>query len=134
MKEALIDTDILSYYFKGNDDVVENFNNYLTYYEKINLSIISYYEILSGLKFKDSAKYLTKFNKFVSVNNILPLTIESIEISSDIYSRLRKEGIIIDDIDLLIAGIAISKDLIFITNNEKHFNKITELSIMNWKN
>ena len=134
MKEALIDTDILSYYFKGDTKVIENFNEYLKNFDKINLSIISYYEIISGLKFKDSLKYLAGFSRFVTANNVLPLTMESVEISSNLYSELRKEGKIIEDIDLLIAGIAISKDLIFVTNNIKHFSNIKKLTVMNWKN
>jgi tRNA(fMet)-specific endonuclease VapC len=56
MKEALIDTDILSYYFKGSKKVIEKFIEYLEYYSNINLSTITYYEILSGLKYKKSYK------------------------------------------------------------------------------
>ena len=46
MKETLIDTDILSYYFKGDTQVVENFQEYLESYSYINIPIITYYEIL----------------------------------------------------------------------------------------
>ena len=35
MNRALIDTDILSYYFKGDPLVVENFKKYLTEYWKL---------------------------------------------------------------------------------------------------
>ena len=40
MKEVLVDTDILSYYFKGDLNVVSNFNEYLKFFEKINISIL----------------------------------------------------------------------------------------------
>ena len=39
---ALIDTDILSYYFKGDPIVVENFKKYLRKYEIIEISLISF--------------------------------------------------------------------------------------------
>lgn len=38
-----------------------------------------------------------------------------------------------DDIDLLIAGIAIENDMILVTNNERHFGRIPGLKIENWK-
>ena len=43
MNRALIDTDILSYYFKGDQIVVENFQKYLTNYDIIEISLITYY-------------------------------------------------------------------------------------------
>ena len=61
------------------------------------------------------------------------MTLQSIGISSDAYVKLRNKGFIIDDIDLLIAGIAISNDLILVTNNEKHFNRIENLVVSNWE-
>lgn len=55
MNRALIDTDILSYYFKGDQIVVENFQKYLTNYDIIEISLITYYEIMSGL-YKNALK------------------------------------------------------------------------------
>ncbi len=59
MKPALIDTDILSMFLKGNTKVKENFKNHLKSYNYINFSIITYYEILSGLKHKDANKKIS---------------------------------------------------------------------------
>ncbi|MDB9537446.1 hypothetical protein PN451_16690 [Dolichospermum planctonicum CS-1226] len=38
----------------------------------------------------------------------------------------------IDDIDILIAGIAIANDLIIVTNNIRDFGKIENLEIRDW--
>lgn len=65
MQEVLIDTDILSYYFKGQNSVKKNFINYLKSFDRFNISIITYYEIISGLKAKDANKQLKVFKKFV---------------------------------------------------------------------
>ena len=51
---ALIDTDILSYYFKGDPIVVDNFKQYLLKYDIIEISLITFYEILSVLLFKNA--------------------------------------------------------------------------------
>lgn len=90
MEQVLIDTDILSLFFRKNRLVVDHFKEYLKKYEKIHFSIITYYEILSGLKHKAAGKQLDTFLEFSVYNSILPLTEESSAISSDLYADLRK--------------------------------------------
>lgn len=132
MKPALVDTNILSLFFRNQPLVVENFNAYIQEYGKINISIITYYEIVSGLKHRDAQKQLTSFWEFASNNTVLPLTTDSTTISGDIYASLRKKGTPVDDIDILIAGIAIANNLILVTNNRRDFEKIEGLEIEDW--
>lgn len=132
MKVALVDTNILSLFFRDQPLVIENFNAYIKEYGKINISIITYYEIVSGLKHRDAQKQLTSFLEFASNNTVLPLTTDSTTISGDIYASLRKKGTPVDDIDILIAGIAIANNLILVTNNRRDFEKIEGLEIEDW--
>ena len=132
MKPCLLDTDILSLFFRNHPRVVENCNLYLQEYGKLNFSLITYYEILSGLKHRDANKQLNKFLAFSKLNRILLLSEESVTISAEIYSELRKKGTPVDDIDLLIAGVAIANDLVLITHNQKHFGKIGRLKLEDW--
>jgi len=133
MTRALIDTDILSYYLKGDETVIANFETYLLDYDLIEISILTYYEVISGLLAKNALKQLNVFDEFVSENLVLLMTERSARISAELYSTLRHNGNIVDDIDLLIAGIAIENDMVLITNNEKHFSRIPGLKIENWK-
>jgi tRNA(fMet)-specific endonuclease VapC len=48
-------------------------------------------------------------------------------------ARLRKLGQPIADLDLLIASIALDEDAVLVTDNIKHFDKIPELKLENWK-
>ncbi|ODS37610.1 twitching motility protein PilT [Candidatus Altiarchaeales archaeon WOR_SM1_SCG] len=132
MKQVLVDTDILSLFFKEHPGVVARFKEYLKEYETLNFSIITYYEIVSGLKYRDARKQIGSFLKFAGYNSILPLTTQSVTISADIYNNLRKQGELIDDIDILIAGIALANDLVLVTGNEKHFKRIEGLKLQNW--
>jgi tRNA(fMet)-specific endonuclease VapC len=132
MKPALIDTNILSFFFRNHSVVVERFQDYLKEHEKINISIMTYYEIISGLKHRDAQKQLASFQEFIAYNTVLPLTTNSATISADIYANLRNKGTPIDDIDILIAGIAIANDLIIVTNNIRDFGKIENLEIQDW--
>jgi tRNA(fMet)-specific endonuclease VapC len=132
VNQALIDTDILSLFFRKNEKVLTHFREYLKVYEQINFCIITYYEILSGLKHKDAGKQLDLFQEFVGYSMVLPLTEESVEISADLYANLRKRGQQLDDIDILIAGIAISNGMLLVTRNTKHFDRIDGLTTIDW--
>jgi tRNA(fMet)-specific endonuclease VapC len=130
--ESIVDTDILSFYFKGDQKVIERFNEYLKSFDQINLSIVTYYEILAGLKFKKAERQILDLEEFVSNNTIINVSEESAKFSGDIYADLRHRGITIGATDILIAGIAIENGLTLITNNEKHFEPIQGLKIENW--
>ena len=132
MQASLIDTDILSMFLKGNKKVKANVNEYISIHKNINFSIITYYEIVSGLRHRDANKQLDVFLKLASICTILPLTIESSNKSASIYAHLRKKGTPVDDIDLLIAGIALENNMAVVTNNTSHFGRIEQLHVCNW--
>lgn len=132
MNASLIDTNILSMFFRGQPQVVSRFQAYLDEYATINLSMITYYEIISGLKHRDVQKQLGQFLEFAAQNTILSLTQEAAGIAAALYADLRKKGQPIDDIDLLIAGIAIANGLVMVTQNRKHFDRIAELTVEDW--
>lgn len=112
--------------------VEQKFKNYLEVYPRITISEITYFEILSGLTFKKAIKQMDEFETFVSTCDLLKLSTASIRISAGIYSELRGKGITIGTADLLIAGIAVSNEMILVTNNQKHYQLIERLSTTNW--
>jgi len=134
MEAAILDTDTLSYFLKGDETVAKKIIEYLGAHEKLLITIISYYEISSGLEYKKAAKQLSRFKDFIKENcEVINLTEKSVEISSVEYGALRRNGVMIGTADLLIAGIAIENELTLITNNTKHYNPINKLKISNWK-
>lgn len=132
MKPAILDTDILSEFLRGNKNVIARTDEYLQEYGAINLSIITYYEILNGLLYKDARRQLTKFEAFVALNSVIPLTVRTVRISAFIQADLRKKGREIGHTDTLIAGIAMANEMQLITNNTGHFKRIRGLEIANW--
>lgn len=107
-------------------------DEHLKEYGYVSLSVISYYEILNGLLYKDARKQLTRFEEFAVLNKIIPLTIPMAKNAAMIYAGLRKQGINIGHTDTLIAGSAITGNLQLVTNNTKHFKHIKNLEIANW--
>lgn len=132
MKQALIDTDILSMFFHGDSNVVAHFAAYTALYSAINTTIITYYEITSGLKHRKAQKQLATFLEFAAQNNIVALTEPSVSLSADLYATLRARGTPVDDIDLLIAGVAMANDWTLVTHNRKHFDRIEGLQVEDW--
>jgi len=132
MKEPLLDTDTISYFFKGDKNVIEKIDKYLLDFNFVNISVITYYEVMNGLYYKDARKQLEKFKNFVERNNIIPMTSNSANISAKITAELKKSGKFIGHNDILIAGIAIENDCVLITNNSNHFSRINNLEIDNW--
>jgi tRNA(fMet)-specific endonuclease VapC len=49
MKQAIINTDTLSFFFRNRQEVVDKLNQYLELYGVLSLSIVTYYEVLNGL-------------------------------------------------------------------------------------
>ena len=88
MKASLIDTDILSEFLRGNKKVISRVDEHLNEFGFISLSIITYYEILNGLLYKDAKKQLGKFEEFVELNKVLPLTLKTVKVSASIQADL----------------------------------------------
>lgn len=130
MSKYLLDTNIISFYLKGDENLKEKV---LSNIDSIAVSIISYYEIVSGLQSINANKRINEFDKFCELIDIVNLDKASILASCKMYSFLKKSGNLIDDIDILIAGIAKANDLIVVTDNTQHFERIEGLKLENWK-
>jgi tRNA(fMet)-specific endonuclease VapC len=63
---------------------------------------------------------------------VLPLTQTACTFAANFYAQLRRQGKPIDDIDLLIAGIALEHKLVLATRNVGHFDRIEGLTVENW--
>jgi len=70
--------------------------------------------------------------KFLSIFNILDFDDMDAAPYGKLKTKLKKSGKIIGPIDMLLAAQAISKDLIFVTNNVDEFKRIDELKIEDW--
>ena len=130
---SLLDTDILSGLFKGNERIRARASEYIREHECLTISHIQKYEILKGLKAKKAHRQIDLFTRFCAANNVLPITDNAIEKASDIYASLQAKGSLISDADILAAGIAISNNLVLVTNNTDHFSRIIGLKLDNWK-
>ncbi len=132
MKQAILDSDTISYFFKGNQMVIQKVDNYLKEHGFIYLSVITYYEVLNGLLFKDARSQLGRFQQFILLNQVLPINSIIASSGAQIFADLRRANQIIGHNDVLIGATAIEHDLVLVTNNTNHFSRIPGLSLDNW--
>jgi predicted nucleic acid-binding protein len=127
----VIDSDTLIYFFKNNKKVVKKFSEINK--RNIHTTIINYSELLFGAynseKVEENKK---KFKSFLKSIKILNFDRSAAENFARLKAELKREGNMIDDMDLMIASICISNNYILITNNVKHFGRIENLTIENW--
>ena len=132
MLPALLDTDVLSEFFRGNPKVIAKVDAYLKEHKVISVSVITYYEVLNGLLYKDARNLLDRLTVFAIENQVLPLTKRMAEEAAGIQAALRRRGQVISHTDTLIAGTAIVGGFELVSNNTGHFNRIKGLALANW--
>ena len=135
--KAILDTDTISVLtrkrrYQRHPNVIARALAYEAAYGQFTISLITRYEIMRGLKAKGAPSQIADFNEFCRLNEILPLTEEIVIEASDIYANLKQRGTLIGDVDILIAATALVHGLVLVSNNEKHFSRITGLKIDNW--
>jgi tRNA(fMet)-specific endonuclease VapC len=132
MKRCTLDTNIISAFLKKDLRVVRRVSDYLESFDRLTINIISYYEILRGLKDLGNEEKLRKFEEFVQENEFISIGKDAVIKAAEIYAYLKKQGNLIEDADILMASIAIVENLVLVTNNIKHFERIESLATENW--
>ena len=132
MPKALLDTDTLSAIIKQNPAALTHSRSYLATYGRLTFSLITRYEILRGLRARAALVQLAAFEQFCTASEVLPLTDVVVRRAAAIYGELHQRGQLIGDADILIAATAMESGLILVTNNDKHFGRISPLPRDNW--
>jgi predicted nucleic acid-binding protein len=130
---CLWDTDVTSEYLRGkNPHVVRRAVAYLKQYGQTNISVVTRYEGLRGLKAKRATTQLARFEAFSQKQNILLVTDAIAVLTADLWADLKRAGRLIPDNDLLIAATALHHGLTLATGNTAHFSRIPGLTLEDW--
>ncbi len=70
--------------------------------------------------------------KFLSIFNILNFDDSDAVDYGRLKTDLKRQGRVIGPIDMLLAAQALNKELIFVTNNVKEFERVKGLNIEDW--
>lgn len=133
MRSALLDTDTLSEIIKGRRPrTIQHARAYLDEHPRLAFSLITRYEVLRGIRWRQAAKQEREFEAQCRDSWVVPITDEIVVRAAGLYARLRAKGATISDADLLIAATAQEHDLVLVTNNVDHFRRIEHLVIESW--
>jgi len=131
MAKYLLDTDISIFYLRGKHSINNKLKEIIGY-NNCFISEITLAELKYGAELSERIdENMHSVNEFARQVGILPI-FNSLDLYAKEKARLKKSGDLIDDFDLLIGCSAIKNDLILVTNNERHFERIWNIKIENW--
>ncbi|KAA6301812.1 MAG: Ribonuclease VapC2 [Candidatus Ordinivivax streblomastigis] len=72
-----------------------------------------------------------RVDDFINHITVIPVS-EALAVYAKEKYLLRKTGKLIDDMDIFIGATAIANNMILVTDNEKHLNRLSNIKIENW--
>lgn len=124
----LVDTDLLVDALGGRRHVMHVLNERAD--DGLAVSIISVGELYEGaFSVSDPKRLLPEFRQFLREYEILGLSDSTMEVFARERAALRRRGMLIPDMDLLIASTAITHGLTLMTRNARHFKRIPNLAL-----
>jgi len=128
----LLDTNICIYLIKKHPpEILRRFREHAP--QDVAIATITLFELQYGV---EKSQYRQRSQdaliKFLLPLNLLDLDRLAAEEAALVRTQLEKKGISIGPYDLLIAGLARSRDLTLVTNNTREFKRIVGLRLENW--
>ena len=127
----LLDSNVIIDLLNGNSNVLAGFKNAFIS-DSVRIPDIVYYEVLRGFEYSDPKNQKDGFEIFAKRCGIEYLDLSSLQEAARQYADLRKNGITIDDDDILIGALAIVRGAAVVTNNTKHFSNLNGIQLVNW--
>ena len=128
-----LDTCTIIEILRSNPTVVNNMVKAVGTENKIAISQIAYYEVMRGFDLTRVTRKQFIFEQIYDRAAHLLLNEKSLYIVAKIYRCLCKCGQKIEDDDIFIAAITLANDATLITDNVKHFERVPNLKVINWK-
>jgi len=131
----LLDTDTCVFWLRGHASLRSRMTHAIEEEDGAApaISVITLAELRYGAACSArSGENHQAINDFASALTILPVGLEAARLFGDMKANLRREGMLIEDLDLLIATTARAYDLTLVTNNRGHFERIADLQLENW--
>lgn len=131
----LLDTDTCVFWLRGRTTVRDHIDRVIEELSAaaLAISVVTLAELRYGADYSDRpADNHQAIDGFVSGLTVLTVGQEAASVFGQVKADLRRKGMLIEDLDLLIAATAKAHDLTLVTNNKAHFNRIAGLRLENW--
>ena len=130
MPRYLLDADTVSYALRGEGRVAARILEHAP--SDLCVSSITFAELRFGAEAKKSRKLRRAIRSFVEDVAIVPFDEAAAERFAEVAADLDGGGTPIGVFDTLVAAQALSLGLTVVTNNARHFGRVTGLKVENW--
>lgn len=115
-----LDTNIIIDFFRGDELIIRKLSKLQE--ETYFITVITLCELYKGVYLSNNPDYNLKLvESFLDSVEVINFNNKSCKEFGNIFSKVRKGGKSVDEIDLMIASIVKSNNLVLITRNRKHF-------------
>ena len=130
----MLDTNICIYIIKNRPEQVRDRLAALASGD-VCISSVTLAELATGVeKSRDVERNRTALHLFLAPLKVLDFDDHAALAYGKIRADLEKRGMPIGSMDMLIAAHAVSSRCVLVTNNEREFQRIQDLTIENWVN
>lgn len=131
MPRYLLDTDTVSYALRGEGRVAARILEHAP--SDLCISAITLAELRFGAERKRSQKLRRAIRSFVKDIAVVEFDALAAERFAEVAADLEQGGTPIGAFDTLVASQALSRGLVVVTNNTRHFGQVAGLKIENWR-
>lgn len=129
----MLDTDVASYIIKGSREVVrERIGDIAP--DRLCISVVTRAELAYGLRRLPPGHRLhLGVRRFIGLLRVLPWPERAADHYADLRHALVSSGQPVGELDIMIAAHAMAEDAILITNNIRHFGRMSPpLALREW--
>ena len=130
MNRYLLDTNICIYFIKGLyqlDRKIEKVGS-----ESCFISEMTVAELKYGVENSKTPEVMRPIiAAFLPKFAVIPVY-DALDVYASEKARLRREGSIIDDFDILIGATAIVNNMVMVSNNYKHLSRLENIDLQDW--
>ena len=132
MTHYLLDTNICIYLIKKHPPgVFKRFQQIQL--KQLHIPTITVFELYYGIEKNNSQqRNLSALENFIAPLTIVNFNIDAAIQAAKIRATLQKQGTIIGAYDIQIAAIALSLNMVLLTNNVSEFERVNDLKLENW--
>jgi tRNA(fMet)-specific endonuclease VapC len=130
LRKYLLDTNICIFFIKGRYELFKK----ITEVGENNcfISEVTVAELKYGIENSNTIEAMRVIvEAFIPKFAIIPIS-NSLDIYAKDKAKLRRQGQMIDDFDILIGATAIANEMIMVTNNTDHFSRLSNIMIEDW--
>jgi tRNA(fMet)-specific endonuclease VapC len=130
MPRYMLDTDTVSYALRGIGKVAARLLEHRP--SELCVSSVTLAELRYGADLRRSRKLHGLIDDFVAGVQVEPFEAEAAARFGSVAARLTRSGTPIGEFDALIAAHALALGATLVSNNTRHFHRVTDLRTENW--